>query len=577
MSSENPAPEDSAPSSPGTPAAVELFGQRCVKCHGADGTGSRARARLPEIPNFTDASWQARQTDAKMRASILNGKGMEMPAQRGEISEELVGGLVAYVRSCASTTTKLRPRPQGDPGLAKFDEHYGRLKQQMDELRRQYHELPKAAPGGAPSKPSEPGQREIAPQSPPATPGGPSPRELFLKRCAKCHGADGTGNKARERLPAIPDFTNPSWQSRRADSKLVVSILEGKGDDMPPQRGKISEEQAHGLVKYIRSFAPTKGNSEQRKKEEPSEPKPAKPDPTLNSFEERQSSAPPPTRAKADSSSSVQSPSPEQSTSSSPGTSDVEDLFRRRCVKCHGADGTGNKARHRLPEIPDFTNPSWQARRDEAQLMASILDGKGEDMPPARGKVSDEQARGLVTYVRTFALATARPGQAELEGAEVADPGEIEPPKRFLTKMIRWLGRFHPPSVHFPIALITAAAVAEILRMTTGNSIFDSIARYCLWFGSVTAASAGVLGWFLGGFHLTDSSWVLTIHRWLGTSTVVAAALVLVLSEASRRPDLGRGRFWSRVSLLLLAALVSITGFFGGAVVFGLNHYNWPR
>jgi hypothetical protein len=29
--------------------------------------------------------------------------------------------------------------------------------------------------------------------------------------------------------------------------------------------------------------------------------------------------------------------------------------------------------------------------------------------------------------------------------------------------------------------------------------------------------------------------------------------------------------------LLVLAALVSVTGFFGGAVVFGIDHYTWPR
>ena len=50
------------------------------------------------------------------------------------------------------------------------------------------------------------------------------------------------------------------------------------------------------------------------------------------------------------------------------------------------ADGTGNKARGRLPEIPNFTDAGWQARRDDAQLMASILDGKGDEMPPDAGK-----------------------------------------------------------------------------------------------------------------------------------------------------------------------------------------------
>jgi hypothetical protein len=62
-------------------------------------------------------------------------------------------------------------------------------------------------------------------------------------------------------------------------------------------------------------------------------------------------------------------------------------------------------------------------------------------------------------------------------------------------------------------------------------------------------------------------------HRWLGTSTVACAGLVLVLTEVSRRPDRRRTRMWFRVTLLIVAALVLVTGFFGGAVVSGLDHY----
>src|SRR5512142_346507 len=54
-----PASEPSAPTATGTPAARVLFGQHCVKCHGADGSGSPERDRLPEIPDFTKASWHA--------------------------------------------------------------------------------------------------------------------------------------------------------------------------------------------------------------------------------------------------------------------------------------------------------------------------------------------------------------------------------------------------------------------------------------------------------------------------------------------------------------------------------------
>jgi hypothetical protein len=101
--------------------------------------------------------------------------------------------------------------------------------------------------------------------------------------------------------------------------------------------------------------------------------------------------------------------------------------------------------------------------------------------------------------------------------------------------------------------------------------------RYCVWFGALTAAGAGTLGWFLAGFRLTDTSWVLMTHRWLGTSTVAFAALVLFLCEASRGEGRWKTRICFRVTLFTIAGLVAVTGFFGGAVVYGLNHYAWPR
>jgi len=113
--------------------------------------------------------------------------------------------------------------------------------------------------------------------------------------------------------------------------------------------------------------------------------------------------------------------------------------------------------------------------------------------------------------------------------------------------------------------------------MATGKPAFDAISRYCIWFGTLTAVMAGALGWCAGGFRLTDASWVLMTHRWLGTSTAACAGLVLLLSEASRSPDRRRTRMSFRVALLVVAVLVSATGYFGGAVVFGLNHYTWPH
>jgi mono/diheme cytochrome c family protein len=76
--------------------------------------------------------------------------------------------------------------------------------------------------------------------------------DLFQRRCARCHGADGTGST----FPA-PDFTNARWHRQRSDDQLLVSILEGKGRGMPAFRGKLSDEGADELVTLIRTFDPT--------------------------------------------------------------------------------------------------------------------------------------------------------------------------------------------------------------------------------------------------------------------------------------------------------------------------------
>jgi hypothetical protein len=58
---------------------------------------------------------------------------------------------------------------------------------------------------------------------------------------------------------------------------------------------------------------------------------------------------------------------------------------------------------------------------------------------------------------------------------------------------------------------------------------------------------------------------------------VAVAGLVLVLSEMSRHPNRQRTRIGFRIALFIVAVLVSVTGFFGGALVFGIKHYAWPR
>jgi uncharacterized membrane protein/YHS domain-containing protein len=144
-----------------------------------------------------------------------------------------------------------------------------------------------------------------------------------------------------------------------------------------------------------------------------------------------------------------------------------------------------------------------------------------------------------------------------------------------VARFVAWLGRFHPVIVHFPIAMLIGAAVAESLVIATRRAVLADAARFCLWFGAISALVAVLLGWFFGGFHWVDDSWILATHRWLGTGTAGVAVVTAGLNKrAARRPDPARVRLY-RVVLFASAILVSVVGFLGGAMVYGLDHYRW--
>jgi len=81
--------------------------------------------------------------------------------------------------------------------------------------------------------------------------------DLFARFCSQCHGLNGRGEAGRVSAPAIPDFTIRAWQQSRSNVQLTVSILEGKNQQMPANRGLVSDELARELVAHVRKFAPT--------------------------------------------------------------------------------------------------------------------------------------------------------------------------------------------------------------------------------------------------------------------------------------------------------------------------------
>ncbi|MCX8036211.1 MAG: hypothetical protein N3D11_03960 [Candidatus Sumerlaeia bacterium] len=146
-----------------------------------------------------------------------------------------------------------------------------------------------------------------------------------------------------------------------------------------------------------------------------------------------------------------------------------------------------------------------------------------------------------------------------------------------LSRLIRFAGKFHPAAVHFPIALIIVAALAELVGLATQKSLYRDSARVMVFAAALTAIPAAALGWATGAFaeYAGALARVLTLHRWLGTAAAALIIVTAIVSEISHRPGRESLKPLYRLLLLASAILIAATGYFGGALVFGLNHYQW--
>src|SRR3989442_11963962 len=83
----------------------------------------------------------------------------------------------------------------------------------------------------------------------------------------------------------------------------------------------------------------------------------------------------------------------------------VGDLFRNNCARCHGADGRGDTPLGHTYNTPDFTDPEWWRKHSNitsaGSLISIVSHGKG-GMPAFGRKLTRAQIRRLVDYVRRF-------------------------------------------------------------------------------------------------------------------------------------------------------------------------------
>jgi len=79
------------------------------------------------------------------------------------------------------------------------------------------------------------------------------------------------------------------------------------------------------------------------------------------------------------------------------------DVFKSKCVLCHGSDGTGNTPLGKQLQAADLGSKEVQ-KLTNAEMRKQIHDGRA-NMPGFADQLSDEQITQVIQYVRQFGKA----------------------------------------------------------------------------------------------------------------------------------------------------------------------------
>jgi len=136
------------------------------------------------------------------------------------------------------------------------------------------------------------------------------------------------------------------------------------------------------------------------------------------------------------------------------------------------------------------------------------------------------------------------------------------------------LGRMHPLVVHFPIGLLTVAAVIEAAHLLRRRTLPSEAATWCLALGLAGAGASVVLGTLNAAHQSVTGEAAVTLerHRMLGWMAVVAAAAALGAGQWARRGLQARTPLVYLGLVFATSAVVGATGHLGGQMVYGSEY-----
>ena len=81
-----------------------------------------------------------------------------------------------------------------------------------------------------------------------------------------------------------------------------------------------------------------------------------------------------------------------------PAQENAAGLYKTKCALCHAPDGSGSGPVGKQLNVPSLRSREVQTQTND-QWIQVTENGKGK-MPAYKGRLSDEQIRQLITYIR---------------------------------------------------------------------------------------------------------------------------------------------------------------------------------
>jgi len=78
-------------------------------------------------------------------------------------------------------------------------------------------------------------------------------KDLYLSKCATCHGPDGTGKTAKGKKLKVQDVHATATKMTADD--MIKIVTDGKGQDMDGFGKTLSKDQIKGVVDFYRGLA----------------------------------------------------------------------------------------------------------------------------------------------------------------------------------------------------------------------------------------------------------------------------------------------------------------------------------